>query len=103
MTAIGPGVRVKCVKSGLPFNTHGYKCPSQSVGGVYVIEGIVPPMGIYLTVDKSICQCCGLTNAQFIDRFIPLDGNEDISSLIEASKKGPVESDERVRVVERVR
>lgn len=97
MTALGPGVRVKCVKRGNRLNSHGFPFPSETVGAVYVVESVPTDRGLYLRGIEHFCPCCGRRGAARTERFIPLDGNEDISALEGALKKGPVERDAPAR------
>jgi hypothetical protein len=100
MTALAPGVRVKCVKIGNWINgLNGSSHSGPSVGSVWTVKQVVEWDGEpYLVLEKwpDDFACFAAS------RFTLLDGNEDISALIDAFAKGVVDG-ERVRIVERVR
>jgi hypothetical protein len=111
MTALGPGSRVKCIHQGKWFDVNGRADRGPDFGSVWTVDFIIPE-----AVDANGKHYPGpwVVLREWIPygkpinprHFVPLDGNEDISALIGALKKGPVEGDkqdERVRIVERVR
>lgn len=83
MTAIGPGVRVKCIKRGdwCLSDIHG---PGPEFGTVWTIKG-AEPGGPYSPPGKYLFLVEWLGYRSFHEsRFVPLDGNEDISALLAA-------------------
>jgi hypothetical protein len=99
MTALGPGVRVKCIKQGAW--THAGDGPRN--GSVWTIFNIDLQPGTR-DVFLRLVEWPYRDELFLASRFIPLNGNEDLSVLESALNKGPVEGerDERVRVIERV-
>lgn len=93
MTALGPGVRVKCIRD------DGDDHP--------VSNGSFPAIGSVWTVDEMVEDDEGdqaFTLVEWADddcfyatHFVPLDGAEDISALEAALKKGRVDSDAPAR------
>jgi hypothetical protein len=100
MSALGPGVRVKCIKQGAW--THDGEGPRN--GSVWTISDIYFQPGTR-DVFLRLVEWPYRDDLFLASRFIPLNGNEDLSELMSALNKGPVESEpeEHVRVVERVR
>ena len=82
MTAIGPGTRVKCIRSdAIPwkFVLTGGLSPGPRFGSVWVVKNLVewPPFGtmLYLTGWMDEDQCFAASN------FRPLDGDAEIERL----------------------
>jgi hypothetical protein len=105
MTALAPGVKVKCIKDGvwkhIDTGLPDVGPPKNSIWTVLCFSEIWGREYIILTEWHDWHQAF-----KAYPNFVPLDGNEDISALTEALNKGPVEGykqDERVRIVERVR
>lgn len=83
MTVLGPGVRVKCVKIGL------WTCPE--LGGISM-EG--PSFGSIWTICEinrdppfatvGLLEWPSRFDHYNVRHFVPLDGNEDISTLLAA-------------------
>ena len=99
MTALGPGVRVKCIKRGAWETISGQpKRPGgPEFGSIWTVLSRAP---------SYIMECVYLKEWNDIDafdvrRFVPLDGNEDISDLEAALKKGSEQGQrERKKIVE---
>ena len=98
MTALGPGVRVKATKSEWYWNNDGSPTPGPTKGSVWTITGFcVCPYGRYLYLLEWPMPLQHF-NPKF---FVPLDGNEDLSDLITALKKGTEQGErERKEIVE---
>lgn len=94
MTALGPGVRVKCIVPNW-FDLGG-KCAGPSLGSVWTVAKVihVPPDRAYLNLAEWTANRRDLWRST---AFIPMDGNEDISALEGLLKKGPVERDAPAR------
>ena len=99
MTMIGPGVRVKCIKRGAWEIIAGQPvCDGgPEFGSIWTVLSRAPTIfmdGIYLKEWNEI-------DAFDVRRFVPLDGNEDLSDLIAALKRGADQGDiERKEIVE---
>jgi hypothetical protein len=105
MTALGKGIRVKCV------NKEPWDSPLEGAGAgpafgsIWTVGRVIRAFyeyeGPWLELVEWLPDDTWF-NAQY---FVPLDGHEDLSALLAALKKGPLEGerDERVRVVEPTR
>jgi hypothetical protein len=99
MTALAPGVRVKCIKQGRWEGEPPIRGPGR--GSIWTVLFMItePETG---DVFIGLCEWPKGSDVFLASWFIPLDGNEDISALIDAFTKGVVDG-ERARIVERVR
>jgi hypothetical protein len=98
MSALGPGVRVKCIKQGAW--THAGDVPRNgSVWTIFDIDLEPWTRAVFLRLVEWPYR----DELFLASRFVPLDGNEDLSELMSALNKGQVEGgrEEHVRVVER--
>ena len=104
MTALGPGVRVKCVYSGRWYAPSGEMLTGPPMGSVWTIDERLDRYGAVLF------SLVGWFNSEQFFRdncFVPLDGNEDISSLVAALKRcalwGVIERKEIVEIAKAIR
>jgi hypothetical protein len=102
VTALGKGVRVKRVKNGEWHTPDGCLKPGPMHGSVWTVLEVDSEFGLDFISLQEWQNPLDTFDARC---FAPLDGNEDLSELEAALKKGPVngERDGLVRVVERVR
>ena len=98
MTALGPGVRVKAIKSDWYWEDSGIPAIGPIKNSIWTISKLEERSGrmfIYLS------EWPVSWHHFLVDYFVPLDGNEDISDLIAALKKGSEQRDiERKEIIE---
>ena len=98
MTTLGPGVRVKCVYSGEWYDPFGAVLAGPSIGSVWTIDERLE------RYEATLFSLVGWSNSeQFFHQecFVPLDGNEELSDLIAALKRGADQADiEHKEIVE---
>ena len=90
MTALGSGVRVKCIEGGLWEDGIG-----PATGSVWTIERVIRSGSVIFLRrakdDYLILRGWDPSEIFRAVRFVPLDGNEDISALTGMLNKGPVD------------
>jgi hypothetical protein len=95
VTALAPGLRVKCVKiGGWTNDLDGTSRPGPSVGSVWTVAQVCEWLGTPYLVLKEWRDGFGCFHAS---RFVPLDGHEDMTDLEAALKCGPPVHDSFVR------
>jgi hypothetical protein len=94
MTALGPGLRVRCISPDW-LDSQGAKTCGPALGAVLTVAEVMHAFGIIFLIFPP------WPNDKYDSKgFVPLDGNEDISELEAALNKGPVEGDQEREVVE---
>jgi len=104
MTALGRGVRVKCINKGAWGDAAWGPARGPEFGSIWVIKKLIRS---YFEYRGPWLELENWPDGSWFhaDYFVPLKGNEDLTELEAAARKGKAEAEKlpRVRVVEKVR